>query len=188
MTGLLKSNPRIVVLRLGHRLIRDARVSTHLALVARAFGASEVIFPDTSDMKLVENVEDVVRRFGGSFKVSVGGSWRSIVESWLSSGGIVVHLTMYGIPLPKVIDEIRSSGKDLMVVVGGAKVPREVYSLATYNVSVTNQPHSEIAALAVFLDYYHQGKEFYFNFENAKIKVVPSPSGKKVIFTSRGSD
>lgn len=181
------AEPRVVVLRLGHRLVRDERVSTHLALVARAFGASEIIFPEQEDVKVRRKVEDVVERFGGSFKVSFGGNWHSIIREWTAMGGVVVHLTMYGVPLPEVIGEIRSLKRDVMVVVGGAKVPREVYSMATYNVSVTNQPHSEIAALAVFLDHYFEGKEFYLEFEKAKLKIVPSPSGKNVVSIEKQS-
>ena len=33
----------INVLRIGQRIIRDDRVTTHAALVARAFGASKII-------------------------------------------------------------------------------------------------------------------------------------------------
>lgn len=180
------SEPRVVVLRLGHRPVRDERVSTHLALVARAFGASEVIFPGEKDAAICRKVEDVVARFGGNFKISFGGNWRDIMRDWASKGGLIVHLTMYGVPLPEVIEEIRSRGRDVMVVVGGAKVPREVYQIAHYNVSITNQPHSEIAALAVFLHYWMKGREFYLEFPNAKIKIIPSPSGKKVVLVKDG--
>ena len=34
----------IVVLRLGHRIGRDARISTHCGLVARALGANKIIY------------------------------------------------------------------------------------------------------------------------------------------------
>ena len=33
----------IIVLRIGHRIGRDKRITTHVALVARAFGANEII-------------------------------------------------------------------------------------------------------------------------------------------------
>ena len=45
------------------------------------------------------------------------------------SGGKVVHLTAYGMPLPKVIDEIRRSKEDKLVVVGAEKVPGEMYRI-----------------------------------------------------------
>ena len=58
---------------------------------------------------------------------------------------------MYGEPwrdcIPKVPRE-----KEVIVVVGGTKVPAETFEIADFNVSVGNQPHSEVAALAVFLD------------------------------------
>ena len=41
----------ISILRLGHRISRDKRITTHVALVARAFGANN-IFIDTKILKL----------------------------------------------------------------------------------------------------------------------------------------
>ena len=45
----------IEVLRLGHRISRDKRISTHVALVARAFGASKIYYTGQKDksMKIV---------------------------------------------------------------------------------------------------------------------------------------
>ncbi|MCC6052717.1 MAG: tRNA (cytidine(56)-2'-O)-methyltransferase, partial [Desulfurococcaceae archaeon] len=40
---------KIYVLRYGHRPERDKRVTTHVALVARAFGASGFILGDVVD-------------------------------------------------------------------------------------------------------------------------------------------
>jgi tRNA (cytidine56-2'-O)-methyltransferase len=48
------------------------------------------------------------------------------------------------------------------------------------NIAVGNQPHSEIAALAIFLDRYFQGKELVNTFENAKMRIIPSSRGKRV--------
>ena len=52
--------------------------------------------------------------------------------------------------------------------------------MADFNVSVGNQPHSEISALAIFLDRYNgegwQEKQF-----NGKIEILPSNKGKKVV-------
>ncbi|MEM4675873.1 MAG: tRNA (cytidine(56)-2'-O)-methyltransferase, partial [Nitrososphaerota archaeon] len=125
--------------------------------------------------------EDVVQRFGGKFFVEVKRDWTKVIKEWLESGGEGVHLTMYGLPLPEVIEEIRSSNRDKLIIVGSEKVPRKVYEMATWNVSVTNQPISEVAALAVFLDWLQQHREFYIEFENAKIKVIPSAREKKVM-------
>jgi tRNA (cytidine56-2'-O)-methyltransferase len=171
---------RVLVLRLGHRPERDKRVSTHCALVARAFGADGIIF-DTVDENIRSKVLDVVNRFGGPFTIEMGVSWRDFIKEWIKEGNEIIHLTMYGLPLKSIINKIRESHKNKLIVIGSTKVPREVYELATYNVSVTNQPHSEIAALAVFLDHLFQGAELTKTFTNAKIKVVPSERGKKVI-------
>lgn len=58
---------KINVLRLDHRQKRDARITTHVCLTARAFGANEVVLSGDEDTKLMENVRDVVKRWGGSF-------------------------------------------------------------------------------------------------------------------------
>ena len=52
----------ITVLRLGHRPGRDRRVTTHVALVARAFGADKVLV-STRDVALERTVRAVVRKF-----------------------------------------------------------------------------------------------------------------------------
>ena len=90
-------------------------------------------------------------------------------------------ITMYGLPVQKTIPKIRKVRKDLLVIVGGEKVPGEVYQLADFNISVTSQPHSEVAALAIFLHEYFQGMELTKKFNDAKRKVIPQERGKKVI-------
>jgi tRNA (cytidine56-2'-O)-methyltransferase len=67
------------------------------------------------------------------------------------------------------------------VVVGAGKVPGELFGLADVNVAVGNQPHSEIAALAVFLDRLFEGRELKREFPGWKLKVLPSIRGKKVL-------
>ena len=47
--------PQVVVLRWGHRS-RDARLTTHVALTARALGASGMILTDIADAKLKETL------------------------------------------------------------------------------------------------------------------------------------
>lgn len=149
---------RAVVLRLGHRPERDKRVTTHVGLVARAFGAEEMLLCGR-DAHVEESLDDVARRWGGDFRLTADASWKGEMVRWKERGGGVVHLTMYGSNLPDVIDEIRRR-KEIMVVVGAEKVPAEVYELADWNVAVGNQPHSEVAALAVFLDRLFQGRSW----------------------------
>ena len=60
-----------------------------------------------------------------------------------------------------------------MIVVGAEKVPGDVYGLADYNVAVGNQPHSEIAALALFMDKLQEGKSLMHEFKGGELKIIP---------------
>ena len=88
---------------------------------------------------------------------------------------------MYGLRINEVIDEIKLMEKKIMVIIGAEKVPKEIYFLADYNISIGNQPHSEIAALAIFLDRLFEGKQFDKGFSDGKMKIIPSDKGKNVI-------
>jgi tRNA (cytidine56-2'-O)-methyltransferase len=180
-----KKLQEIVVLRWGHRPQRDARLTTHVALTARALGASGFLLSDTVDKKIEETVEKVAENWGGKFFFEMGTSWKSAVREWKAKGGIVVHLTVYGenIQTSHVLDRIKQPGKNVLVMVGSQKVPKEFFSndVSGFNVAVGNQPHSECAALAVFLDRFFEGKELAKGFKKAKIKVVPQKRGKKTI-------
>jgi tRNA (cytidine56-2'-O)-methyltransferase len=175
----------IVVLRWGHRLQRDARLTTHVALTARALGASGFLLSDTTDEKIKETVEKVTRSWGGKFFFEMGTSWKGAVRDWKAKGGIVVHLTAYGenIQTSNVLERIRNLRKDVLLVVGSQKVPKEFFSknVSDFNVSIGNQPHSECAALAVFLDRFFEGKELLKGFGNAKIRIIPQERGKKTV-------
>jgi tRNA (cytidine56-2'-O)-methyltransferase len=171
---------RIVVLRIGHRIPRDWRLTTHVCLTARALGADGVIISDIEDKEVVAKVRDVAYRFGGEFSVESGTPWKQVIQGWKQSGGVVVHLTAYGLSLSKVVDEIRKTASNVLIVVGSEKVPGELFGLADWNVSVTTQPMSEVAALAVFLDWFQEHKEFDRDFANSKIRIVPSRAGKHV--------
>lgn len=167
----------VVVLRIGHRPGRDRRISTHASLVSRAFGADGIIFSDYKAKKAQRSLEKVNETWGGSFFVEGEKSWRNVIEDWKSSGGKVAHLTMYGMPVGEKVPEVR--GEDLLVVIGAEKVPGEVYELADFNVAIGNQPHSEIAALAVFLDRLFDGEELKREYSGAEKKIIPSESGKQ---------
>jgi len=174
---------RVVVLRIGHRVGRDKRVSTHVGLVARAFGASGIIYAGEVEESVVESLRRVVETWGGPFTVEVAPSYKRVIRRWKEEGGVVVHLTMYGenVEGSDVIDRIKRLGKDILVIVGAEKVPWEVYEMADFNVAIGNQPHSEVAALAVFLDRFFGGKELLREFEGAKLRIIPSPRGKVVV-------
>jgi tRNA (cytidine56-2'-O)-methyltransferase len=166
----------VVVLRIGHRPQRDARVTTHVGLTARALGA-QGMYLTTRDTGVTSSILDVAGRFGGAFFVEDGKGWRSCISDWKAGGGTVVHLTMYGLNLPDVEDSIREH-KRILVVVGAEKVPGEVYGLADYNVAVGSQPHSEIAALAIFLDHYYRGTTLSQQYSDARVTIIPSARGK----------
>jgi tRNA (cytidine56-2'-O)-methyltransferase len=176
---------QIVVLRWGHRPQRDVRLTTHVALTARALGASGFLLADTVDEKIKETVAKVAKNWGGNFAFEMKTPWKSAVRDWKVKGGIVVHLTIYGenLQTSDVLNRIKSTGKNVLVLVGSQKVPKEFYSndVSDFNVSIGNQPHSECAALAVFLDRFFEGKELTAKFKDARIKIVPQKRGKKTI-------
>lgn len=170
----------INVLRLDHRIGRDTRITTHVCLTSRAFGASKIYLAGQEDTKLMKNVEDIVERWGGDFKVEYIKNFMSLILKWREDGGKIVHLTMYGSQAIEKIDEIRESNKDILIIVGGPKVPTEVYDNADWNISITNQPHSEVSSLGVFQHLLMDGKEFDLEFEKPVFEVIPSEYGKKV--------
>lgn len=167
---------RITILRLGHRFSRDKRISTHIALVSRAFGAQELIL-DAVDTDVAESVSKVCEQWGGTLKVSYTDDYKKTLQDFK---GEIMHLTMYGINVNDCIDDIRTSKKDKLIIVGGQKVPSEVYQIADYNIAIGSQPHSEVAALSVFLDRLYRGKELEKDFKGRK-KIIPQEKGKKVI-------
>ncbi|GAA0550926.1 tRNA (cytidine(56)-2'-O)-methyltransferase [Halorubrum ejinorense] len=181
----------VVVLRYGHRPGRDDRMTTHVGLTARALGADRVIFPDNAGQS-AETVRDITDRFGGPFEVELRDDQKALVRNF---DGVVVHLTMYGERVQDVEADVREavgledatvggsppSPRDLLVVVGGEKVPWALYERADFNVGVTNQPHSEVAGLAVFLDRLFAGAELDREWADADRRVVPEATGKTVI-------
>jgi tRNA (cytidine56-2'-O)-methyltransferase len=169
------------VLRIGHRIERDKRVTTHVGLVARAFGAKGIFFVNT-EKEIKEKIDEVTNFWGGPFKTEIiEENWLKFIIDWKKENGIVVHLTMYGLPINDRIKEIRKEEGKKLVVVGAEKVPRELYEISDYNVSITSQPHSEIAALAIFLDRFYMGKEISLRFSGAKMNIIPTERGKKIV-------
>ncbi len=174
-----RAEKSIRVLRVGQRYVRDDRTLTHLCLVSRALGA-EVIYLDDVEKDILGTVEEVNKTWGGKFEVVVGRPWKSVFAEAKGEGRKVVHLTMYGLPLQEMVAELRGLDK-LLIVVGGPKVPGRVYHSADYNIAVTSQPHSEIAALAITLHEVQSGEELKRNFGKSKLRIVPSGGGKRVI-------
>ncbi|TAN39233.1 MAG: tRNA (cytidine(56)-2'-O)-methyltransferase, partial [Candidatus Methanoperedens sp.] len=119
--------------------------------------------------------------WGGSFYVKRITNWMKEIRKWKESSGKVLHLTMYGVNLPDVINDIVTD--NLLVVVGAEKVPPELYALADWNVAVGNQPHSEVAALAIVLDRLAASsgiEPLKSQFSGGEVEIVPKTRGKEV--------
>ena len=162
----------VFVLRLDHRS-RDKRLTTHCALIARAFGARGLYYTGERDESVEKSVAGAVKTWGGTFFIRHAQSWKSVFRKF---GGKKAHLTMYGTPFSKKIGAIRKAREELLVVVGGSKVPGAVYAECDYNLAVTSQPHSEAGALAVFLN----SLELRPKFKNARLRIIPQERGKKL--------
>ena len=173
------------VLRLGHRKGRDPRITTHLALVARALGSNHFLLAGDEDEGIFANVASVNERFGGHMACEHVGKGLGRIKRFATEDagdgapGVVVHLTMYGEPYRQVVPRVRRD-RPLMVVVGGAKVPGDVFKHAHYNVAVGNQPHSEVAALALFLEAWSGEGGTERHFPDAQLVIHPSATGKSV--------
>lgn len=179
-----KKKQEIMILRWGHRPQRDARLTTHVALTARALGASGFILSDTVDESIKKTIGNINENFGGKFSFEMGISWRKVVKKWKNNDGVVVHLTAYGenIQNSNVLDRLRETSKDILVIVGSQKVPGDFFSeqVSDFNIAVGNQPHSECAALAIFLDRFFRGETLGKTFDDAKKIIIPQKRGKKV--------
>ena len=93
---------------------------------------------------------------------------------------------MYGENLPsfqkkKVFKNLKFSPallNKLLVVVGGEKVPSKVFKYSNWNIAISNQPHSEVGALAVFLNTL-LSNSLEIEFSNPSRQILPSIKGKK---------
>ncbi|MDE1852282.1 MAG: tRNA (cytidine(56)-2'-O)-methyltransferase [Thaumarchaeota archaeon] len=169
----------IKVLRLGQRYVRDDRTLTHLCLVSRALGA-ESIYLEDAEKDVIATLDGVNKTWGGDFKAFLGVPWRRVIQDAKKEGRSVVHLTMYGTPIQDAAPQLRGLDK-ILIVVGGPKVPGRVYHEADFNVAVTSQPHSEVAALAIALHEVQSGEELKRTFQKSRLRILPSARGKRVV-------
>ncbi len=168
----------IIILRLNHRIARDPRLSTHVALTARAFLADKLYYSGQKDSSLEESINNVTERFGSNFSIEYLENPLKFIKDNKNKFKIV-HLTCYGLNVQDKINDIKN--KDLIIIIGGEKVEPIYYNLADYNISVTQQPISEVSALAIFLHLLNDGKELKNEFKNAKLRIIPMEKGKKVV-------
>ena len=166
--------PACEILRLGHRPERDKRITTHVALTARAFGASKV-YISNPDSRVIKSVEEVVTKFGGNFKIIPASNPKKVVQD---SNLLIVHLTMFGLSIDESVKKIKDEKKGILFIVGAEKVPPWVFELADYNISIGNQPHSEVAALAIAMN--NLNFESYNKKFKGKLSVIPSATHREM--------
>ncbi len=169
----------IEVVRIGQRVVRDERVTTHIALVARAFGATTILMNEVNP-EIKETLKKINNTWGGDFSIEFIESWKPVIKMKKENGFKIVHLSMYGEKINEIQSEIGKE-ENLLIVVGAEKVPREIYEFSDYNVAIGSQPHSEISALAILLDRIQQGNQFNKVFPDAKRKIIPTKKGKTVV-------
>src|SRR3989338_3536015 len=136
------------VLRLTHRIARDKRISTHLALTSRAFLADKMHYSGEKDSSLEQSIEKINKKFGSKFSIEYVKDPVKIVNEKKSKNYKIINLTMYGLELEKQLPKIKKC-KNILIIIGSEHVPFEFYKLADFNTAVTNQPHSELSALAI---------------------------------------
>ncbi len=177
---------KIGILRLDHRVFRDQRITTHVGLTARAFGCTSFAYTGERDENLEESLTRVARRWGGELEVSYEESAIRYINAW---NGLVIHLTMYGEHHKDTIETVREhSGENLLLVVGGAKVPPKIYELADFNTAIGLQPHSEIAAIGIFLTDRLGSVVLYRRFPNAEMVLELGTKGtRKEKFKKKGN-
>ncbi|MDH3676679.1 MAG: tRNA (cytidine(56)-2'-O)-methyltransferase [Nitrosopumilus sp.] len=169
----------IEVVRIGQRVVRDDRVTTHVTLVARAFGAKTIFMTEVNpDIK--DTLDKINNTWGGDFSVEFIDSWKPLIKKKKENGFKIVHLSMYGEKINDIQSDLRKE-ENMVIVVGAEKVPREIYESADYNVGIGSQPHSEISALAILLDRIQKGSQFNKVFPEAKRKIIPTKMGKTVV-------
>ena len=164
---------QIEILRLNHRIGRDVRVSTHVALTARAFGAVKLYYSGQKDSNMEKSVNGINKRFGSNFQIEHIKKDIELVKDKKRLGFVIVHLTMYGKDF--IYSKPKIKNKNLLIIVGGEKVEPDFYQLSDFNLSVTNQPISEVSALGVFLyEIFGYRKEF----DNAEVTIIGKEKGK----------
>ncbi|HJM17691.1 MAG TPA: tRNA (cytidine(56)-2'-O)-methyltransferase [Candidatus Poseidoniia archaeon] len=170
------------VLRIGHRPERDKRITTHVALTARAFGATRISFHRV-DSRIVDTVSDVGKKFGGDFEIKALSNPKNFVKKW---EGTIVHLTMFGISIDAELTNIKNSEGPLLFIVGAEKVPPWVFEFSDYNIAIGNQPHSEVAALSIALSKISD-KSYNQTFEGGQLQVIPSDERRNMVETKEES-
>ena len=161
----------VEILRLTHRIHRDIRISSHIALTCRAFNCSKMYYSGQKDSSLENTLIDMNKKFGSSFSIEYEKYPERLIAEKRESGFSIVHLAVYGMPVKEKIKKIMDS-KKILIVIGSKHVHGVYYELADYNISVTSQPISELSALSIFLHEYFEGKELDTEFDDAEFRII----------------
>lgn len=150
-----------------------------LAMVARAFGASNITFSpnERQAKKLSRYCQNVSKKWGGKFGVSFTDNWKSVVSE--KKNYLKIYLTRYGVPMKDLGYQIKTY-KNVLVVVSFSESIKPLYDSADFNVSLSVQPHSCASSIAIFLHEFYQGRELAMHFENAMYKINPDQHGINV--------
>ena len=150
---------------------------TDLCLIARAFGASGIVFT-SNDKKLAAKSQrfcrDICDKWGGSFSVSFTNSWKDYIKS--KRNYKTIYLTRYGIPIRQAEYALRTY-KNMLIIVSFSEKIKELYDIADFNISITSQPHTMASSMTALLRTYYRDRELSMHFENAKYKIIPEQHG-----------
>ena len=144
-----------------------------LCLTARALGAAEITFVGKSGSRLIKYMNNINKRWGGSFKIHFAKNYNEIIRP--DSKYKKIYLTRYGTPLQGKSYMLRTY-KNLLLIVTAADLVKPIHGLSDFNISVSSQPHCSAAAVAVFLHEFYSGRELAMHFENARYKLVRNDS------------
>ncbi len=151
-----------------------------LCMVARAFGASNIMFcpTDRGAMdRLARRCRSLNRDWGGTFGLGFTDDWKRYVNE--KKNYLKVYLTRYGLPMRKIGYQVRTY-KNVLVIVSENESTKQLYKATDFNISITTQPHSCASSVAVFLHDFYQGRELAMHFENARYKISPEQHGIRV--------
>ena len=150
---------------------------TDICLIARAFGASEIVFT-MNDSKLKSKAQrfcnDICKKWGGSFSVSFTNNWKAYIKN--KRNYKTIYLTRYGTPMRQAEYVLRTY-KNMLIIASFSEKINELYTIADFNISITSQPHTVASSITSLLRAYYRNRELSMHFENAKYKVIPEPHG-----------
>src|SRR3989338_1505524 len=103
------------ILRLTHRIARDKRISTHIALTSRAFLANKMYYSGEKDSSLEQSIEKINKKFGSTFEIEHVKDPVKLVKAKKANGYKILHLRMYGLELKKQLPNIKKCKKILII-------------------------------------------------------------------------